>query len=83
MHNQPQALEMYQENQASSVPELNKAINIGLLPSAQQNTVRQDHEVKENVCILKPNEILWAELQSIFLNSSFVGGGKKGLNFIS
>lgn len=72
-------MEGSQASQAGSISELNKAIDICSLASGQQNTIRQDHEVKENVCILKPNEILWAKFQSVFLNSSF--RGEEGAKF--
>lgn len=58
MLNYSGAMEINQPSQEGSIPQLSKAVGICLLASGQYNTIRQDHEVKENVCILKPNEIL-------------------------
>lgn len=59
MLNQSGGMEINQANKAGKPsPELKEAIEICSLASGQQTTVRRDHEVKENICIWKPNEIL-------------------------
>lgn len=79
MLNYSRAMDINKPSQEGSIPELREAVDICLLTSGQYNTIRRDHEVKENVCVLKPNEILGEvpeHISKFFLR-------EKRLNFIS